>query len=522
MAVISIAQGAAGPTTVDFRYSPPDWQSSICLPDDPQKTLVDRSGQLLYHYNQGGREFGTRVGVETVPGAVWQRQELHSPRVPIVRTFRRAGGLEIREEAFAVTPRDAAIGGGLSRHDLILVRVTNSGASPCTVAPRLVVDTLLPFAFQREAGQVCVNNHEIMTASLPMSGVVEMEKSRRMLQLASLTLPPGRTATFFVRYSGGGAIVVKPTTVRQALACRERAVKYWGKSPLPFHRVQVPDAGIQALVDSSIRNIWQAREIQQGLPAFQVGPTCYRGLWIVDGAFLLEAAALLGAGPEARDGVAYELTFQQPDGRIEVMKDFSKENGIVLWTCVRHAQLTQDKAWLENLWPKLERVAGYVQGLRRQTLTNASPRDDGLVPAGFPDGGIGGVLDEYTNPYWNLVGLRAFIQGARWLGKTEAAAAWQREYDDFTAAYHRAARRDLKTDPHGHALWTRLAVAGKRRQGRAGAGSLRQPRLAYAGLAGGTIPARRDVQEGRRHATQLGQRRVHPVNRPSACAGPRR
>ena len=122
---------------------------------------------------------------------------------------------------------------------------------------------------------------------------------------------------------------------------------------MPWGRVQVPDAGIQALMDSSIRNIWQAREIKQGLPAFQVGPTCYRGLWIVDGAFLLEAAAMLGAGDQARNGVAYELTHQKADGRIEVMQNYWKENGIVLWTCVRHAQLTQDKAWLESVWPKL-------------------------------------------------------------------------------------------------------------------------------------------------------------------------
>ena len=35
--------------------------------------------------------------------------------------------------------------------------------------------------------------------------------------------------------------------------------------------------------------------------------------------------------------------------------------------------------------------------------------------------------------------------------KRETAADWGREYDDFMAAYRRAARRDVKTDPHGHA-----------------------------------------------------------------------
>src|SRR5512136_584742 len=104
-----LLQAAPGPDpdaatgTVDFRYAPPEWQTAICLPDDPHKSLVDRSGELLYHYGQGRREFATRVGIEVVGNAVWQKQELLSPRVPITRTFRTAEGLEIVEEAFAIT-----------------------------------------------------------------------------------------------------------------------------------------------------------------------------------------------------------------------------------------------------------------------------------------------------------------------------------------------------------------------------------------------------------------------------------
>jgi hypothetical protein len=600
-----------GPTAVDFHYSPPEWQTAICLPDDPDKSLVDRSGELLYHYNQGGREFGTRVSVEAAGNAVWQKQELESPRVPIVRTHRLAEGLEITEETFAITdlpqtkhtefalqridrggqekgwakppsgvdssfgdiavhqdgsiqytaavpkgasrrialvlcegwwnetgkrvqvlrvegaePKlidtvadlgknkagvfwfdakdtnadgvieitveaapqgadkitilngvyvlapdanpdsEALLAGrmnsmalatmntanfsGPSRNDLILVHINNTTLQECTLRPRIIVDTTLPFSFQPDAQRVQVNEHETITSSLKMIGLADERSSRRAIQLEPLTVPPCLTAAFFVLYSGGGAIVIEPTSVKQALKSREQAVTYWQKAPLPYGRVQVPDAGIQGLVDSSIRNIWQAREIKKGLPAFQVGPTCYRGLWIVDGAFLLEAATLLEAGAEARNGVAYELTYQQPDGRIQVMQNFSKENGIVLWTCVRHAQLTQDKAWLAAQWPKLERIAEHIKTLRQQTLTNNSKLDDGLLPAGFPDGGIGGVMDEYTNPYWNLVGLHAFIDAAHWLGKTDSAAAWQGEYDDFMAAFRKAAQRDMKKDAHGH------------------------------------------------------------------------
>ena len=31
---------------------------------------------------QGGREFGTRIGVEVAEGAVWRKQELLLPRIP--------------------------------------------------------------------------------------------------------------------------------------------------------------------------------------------------------------------------------------------------------------------------------------------------------------------------------------------------------------------------------------------------------------------------------------------------------
>jgi hypothetical protein len=447
----AIAAANAGTQVLNFRHAPPQWQTAICLPDDAQKSLVDERGCLLYHYGKGGNEFGTRVSVEVVGNAVWQKQELASPRVPLVRTCRAADGLHIVEEAFAVTgpPRDVpSAQGAPPRHDLIVVRVINTAAAERAVSPQLIVDTRL--AFQLADSQVLVNARETIRASLKMLGLTEENRSRRVIQLETLTIPAGKSAEFSVLYSNGGVNASSPTSLPQALAAREQAIAWWEKAALPYDRIQIPDAGMQALLDSSIRNIWQAREIKDGMTAFQVGPTCYRGLWIIDGAFLLEAAAMLGAGDQARNGVAYELTYQKPDGRIEVMNDFSKENGIVLWTCVRHAQLTQDKAWLATVWPKLQRIAQYIRTLRQQTLTNDTPLDDGLVPPGMPDGGIGGIFPEYTNPYWNMLGLRSFIEAANWLGKTDEAAIWQKEYDGFMTAFRKAAARDLRKDAHGN------------------------------------------------------------------------
>ena len=52
---------------------------------------------------------------------------------------------------------------------------------------------------------------------------------------------------------------------------------------------------------------------------------------------------------------------------------------------------------------------------------------DMRTPGGV-DGGIGGEHHyEYSNVYWNLAGLKAAIDAARWLGKDAQAAEWQKE-----------------------------------------------------------------------------------------------
>lgn len=99
---------------VDHRYVPPWWQTSICLPDDWQKTLVGKEGQLLYDFRGKYSGFKTRIAFalepETEAGqseaapTEWVQQELVSPRVPIVRTVKRRGPVEIIEEAMAVAP----------------------------------------------------------------------------------------------------------------------------------------------------------------------------------------------------------------------------------------------------------------------------------------------------------------------------------------------------------------------------------------------------------------------------------
>lgn len=96
----------AGPGAADFRYSPPWWQSTISLPDDPDKILVGKEGQILFDFQKGKggpRGFGLWVQPGIASGARWKRQETLSGRVPIVRTWMDADGVEVIEETFVAT-----------------------------------------------------------------------------------------------------------------------------------------------------------------------------------------------------------------------------------------------------------------------------------------------------------------------------------------------------------------------------------------------------------------------------------
>ena len=111
--VIASSAVAAGParvapsTTVDFRYALPWWQTSICLPDDPEKPLVGKEGQFLFDYGTKGgpRRFAFSLAAGVEENSKWLRQETASAKAPIVRTAWDAGGVELSTEAFQVRSR---------------------------------------------------------------------------------------------------------------------------------------------------------------------------------------------------------------------------------------------------------------------------------------------------------------------------------------------------------------------------------------------------------------------------------
>ncbi len=329
-----------------------------------------------------------------------------------------------------------------------VVRITNRGQVPKPISPIVVVDSELIIDPQSDGQRLRIGKE---TTLLSLSGKFNRKESTptgKRLHFPKTVIPAGGEELFALSISRGAGELASEVTTRDALEMREQAEQFWNGIDLPYDRLQIPDRGVQALVDSSIRNIYQAREIKKGLPAFQVGPTCYRGLWVVDGSFLLEAISYLGRTNETRAGVEYLLGFQREDGAFMLIDGHWKETGIALWAVTRHARLTDDKAWLREVWPKVERGVAFIRKMR--SMPSADSPNASLIPDGFSDGGLAGKVPEYTNIYWTLAGLHAAIDAAHWLGLENQAQAWQLEYNNFFETFRNAARRDMKLDSAGN------------------------------------------------------------------------
>ncbi len=212
-----------------------------------------------------------------------------------------------------------------------------------------------------------------------------------------------------------GELSPEKVTLEWADEAEKQMKEYWKGIQLFENKFEIPDPQIMEMLNSCARNILQAREVKDGVYEFQVGPTVYRGLWVVDGHFLLEAAHMMGKREEAYQGILAVLKRARPDGSIQILPNHFKETGIALATFVRQCELMDDDERLKELWPTMLRALEYINNMREEAK-KLGPNYKGydLFPPAFSDGGISGPFPEYTTPLWILIGLKsAYEEGKR-------------------------------------------------------------------------------------------------------------
>jgi hypothetical protein len=247
---------------------------------------------------------------------------------------------------------------------------------------------------------------------------------------------------------------------RQALAFEDlyRAEqdldRLWNRHTQQFPlRISVPDSSIQQLLRANWDNLHRMKDTVETLQQYHIGPSVYRGLWVVDATMLIQGAIVHGDTSGARHMVEAVGRHQKPNGQVEVMVPhvLYRETANYINQMVMYAEYSGNDTWLLNRWDHLKRGLDYLNQLRNSTLTDPSKVYYGLFPPGFTDGGLAGVNPEYSSVYYTLIALHSAIRTVQRLGLNEPDIEnWRRFYVELRTQFNKAAERDRRRDAYGN------------------------------------------------------------------------
>ncbi len=315
-----------------------------------------------------------------------------------------------------------------------------------TVTPTLIIRTRRPLAFDSTSGTVFTLGRPYIRC-FPAAIAAERKGDTMILEL-----PKGTTKVAAV-VAHGVSKLTEELTAASVPAALDTARGFWRQERgIPYGRIILPDSAMQSLLEASIRNLYAIAETMDEHRQFQPGPSVYRGLWIHDAVWHNSAALMLGDTGSARAGIEGMLRYQKQNGQVEVMAPYpmNRETPLTLFLMCRYARLTNDRSWLEQRWPAVQRGMRWLWDLRSSTLKDPHAVSYGLFPPGFSDGGLAGLETEYGSVYWSLAGLSATAQAARWLGHSDDAAQWEDHFRELLKTFRKAAARDQRTDKSGN------------------------------------------------------------------------
>jgi hypothetical protein len=184
-------------------------------------------------------------------------------------------------------------------------------------------------------------------------------------------------------------------------------------------------------------------------PSIQPGSRSYDRSWIRDGSLTSAALLRLGHAEEVRRFIEWYARYQRPNGYVPCCVsprggDPVPENdshGQFIYLIKEYFDFTGDRAFLERLWPNVEKAVDYIDELRHQRMTDEYKSGDkrafyGLVPESISHEGYSAKpMHSYWDDFFTLTGLKDATEIARILGRGAEHAKFGTIRDEF--------RRDL-------------------------------------------------------------------------------
>ncbi len=403
---------------VDFRFSPSTWQSTFCFPDDPNKSLVGKFGELLYGHpglNADIDAFAEKVwfGLKGTPKGEYVEQKIESAGIPIYTTMLKFPDAQMKIITFATNHKDEG------RVDNVLVEITPTGKAEFECTPIITVATKQPIELDDDDSDLSTlligDDQKTLFLAVDKKVVLTTEGDSHTATLQAKTISETSPYKFFARFpQAGQKVKVIEDGLEEPKDMLKETETFWNQWN-PFDgkvTIQVQPKHQEFLV-SSARNILQSRTIKNGKKAFQVGPTVYRGLWVIDGTFLLEAARYMGYDKEAQEGLESIWNLQRSDGGIFAGggEKHWKDTAAAIYMLIRQAELAQDWQYFDELWPDMHKAAMFLRSLRDKAVNDGTVNGNyGILPNGFGDSGIGGTRPELTNTLWTLIALKEMVR----------------------------------------------------------------------------------------------------------------
>ncbi len=250
----------------------------------------------------------------------------------------------------------------------------------------------------------------------------------------------------------GGKPHAEPPRMPDPGAARRRATAYWLRhTPIPHGRISVPDSIVQYVFDVNTRLMYQVRDVVDGMPQFQPGPTVYRGYWTGDVCLIGGTILELGDTSGLRAFLDAGFHFQLPSGQIRALfptVSLSETASFLYGACL-YAQTTGDRRWLIRHWTALRSMIRWIESMRLSTFVPPGASYAGLFPPGFVDGGISVPTSDYSTVWWAMIAVDRAARAARWIGQERDALLCEHICSAFMPAWERAARRDIRKDRNG-------------------------------------------------------------------------
>ena len=261
-----------------------------------------------------------------------------------------------------------------------------------------------------------------------------------------LALAPraSRTIVLTTPLSGatGPPIAPAQTASRWFDAEQSKVAAQW-RAKLDRVAIRVP-ASAQPIVDT-MRTALAHILITRDGPILRPGTRAYARSWIRDGAMMSEALLRMGHADVAADYLRWYAPHQFANGKIPCCVDRrgadpvpeNDSEGEFIFLADAIFRYTGDRALLDEMWPRIAGALRYQESLRQSERIESRRAADGaplygLLPASISHEGYSEKpMHSYWDDFWALKGYNSAIDIAEALGKSDEAARWRRERDEF-------------------------------------------------------------------------------------------